>query len=253
MFQLEVVSSQRRLPFFLPILKDNEVVSLRAKFVLLNVSAWILEIAAFGLLVRSQSQSSVYAFFILLAVAFGLAIASLFLSTQKVRAGTAGEALIPYSIVLALCCILAPVFPTQRRPTRTACLSYTKQIVTAHMIYSSDHDDRTPPALSWRDLVQPYTKQDAKIFKCPDAEAPYSQAMNVSMSMIDLATLDNAVKVVLIFECSSQEPNAIGTERSFVRRHNERGTVGRADGSAKAIRNDPGEAIWQPNTQGPKP
>lgn len=219
----------------------------RAKFVSLNVAAWTLEIVAFGVLVRSQTQNQIYAFFVLLAVAFALAIASLFLNKTDTKAGSTAEALVPYFIVLVLCFVLAPVFPSRHRPTRTACLSNTKQIATAHLIYTTDHDDHVPPALRWRDLVRPYLKQKDINFTCPDAKTPYSQAMNVSMSTVKLGEVDNAVKVVLLFECSSQEPNAIGTERSFVRRHNERGTVARADGSVKFIRNDPGEAVWAPS------
>lgn len=218
----------------------------RAKFVSINLTGWLLIVLAFGILVRWNSQNGVYTFFVLLAIAFGLAIGSLFLNTESVRAGATSEALVPFFLVLGMCFLFAPIFSSHAPKTKNLCISGTKQLTTALMIYAADYDDCPPAVHNWRDVIGPFIKVEDKYLKCPDSKALYSQAMNVAMSKVNLVKVKRPEKTILLFESSSQVPNAFGNQESFVRRHNERGTVGFADGSARMIRNDPGEVRWIP-------
>ncbi len=218
----------------------------RAKFVAINLTGWLLIVLAFGILVRWNSQNGVYTFFVVLAIAFGFAIGSLFLNTESVRAGATSEALVPFFLVLGMCFLFAPIFSSRGPNTKDLCLSRVKQLTTALMIYAADYDDCMPAVHNWRDATGPLIKAEDQYLKCLDSKAPYSHAMNDAMSMVNLMKVKRPEKTILLFESSSQVPNAIGNQESFIRRHNERGTVGFADGSARMIRNDPGEVRWTP-------
>ena len=90
------------------------------------------------------------------------------------------ELLVVIAIIAILAAILFPVFAQAREKARqTACLSNTKQMGTAIMMYSQDYDEMLPPreiydapsntyyeALSWRRIIYPYVKSSG-VFACP--------------------------------------------------------------------------------------
>ncbi len=89
------------------------------------------------------------------------------------------ELLVVIAIIAILAAILFPVFARAREQARkTACLSNTKQMGTAHLMYAQDYDETfcppsfgacdTPNAYGWADLAFPYIKNEG-IFDCPSS------------------------------------------------------------------------------------
>jgi prepilin-type N-terminal cleavage/methylation domain-containing protein/prepilin-type processing-associated H-X9-DG protein len=85
------------------------------------------------------------------------------------------ELLVVIAIIAILAAILFPVFAQAREKARqTACLSNSKQMGTAIMMYVQDYDERLPlgahnftnPGTRWSSLIQPYIK-NRDVFVCP--------------------------------------------------------------------------------------
>lgn len=102
---------------------------------------------------------------------------------QRSRAFTLIELLVVIAIIAIMAAILFPVFAGVREEGRkTACLSNTKQIAYAQIMYAQDFDDMIVPwvigpwspeqpelALNqhiWTDLLQPYLK-NRQVYFCP--------------------------------------------------------------------------------------
>src|SRR5688572_4544528 len=102
---------------------------------------------------------------------------------MKKRAFTLIELLVVIAIIAILAAILFPVFAQAKEAAKkSACLSNTKQIGMAIMMYSSDYDDLMPgllanippinggsgwPHIPYDRQIAPYVKNDA-IYMCPD-------------------------------------------------------------------------------------
>lgn len=102
------------------------------------------------------------------------------------RAFTLIELLVVFAIIAILAAILFPVFAQAKEAAKkTTCLSNTKQIAVAYLLYVGDTDDRYPPHVtertaptgtpdteearapySYRMKLNPYTKSQ-QVFKCP--------------------------------------------------------------------------------------
>jgi prepilin-type N-terminal cleavage/methylation domain-containing protein/prepilin-type processing-associated H-X9-DG protein len=87
------------------------------------------------------------------------------------------ELLVVIAIIAILAAILFPVFAQARDKARqSSCLSNTRQIGTAVMMYAQDHDEGLPPwwittqygATYWHVHVKPYVK-NLQVFLCPSA------------------------------------------------------------------------------------
>ncbi|MES2461859.1 MAG: prepilin-type N-terminal cleavage/methylation domain-containing protein [Armatimonadota bacterium] len=100
------------------------------------------------------------------------------------------ELLVVIAIIAILAAILFPVFAQAREKARqAACLSNTRQIGTALMIYCQDYDEvvvingysavAAPNQRTWPDLLQPYTK-NTQVFFCPNVgpEGAFSGGTN---------------------------------------------------------------------------
>ena len=87
------------------------------------------------------------------------------------------ELLVVIAIIAILAAILFPVFAQARESARrSACLSNTKQIGLAMLMYLNDYDETTPSAFYFNDTgarvdvfmtLQPYIK-NLQVFYCPD-------------------------------------------------------------------------------------
>jgi prepilin-type N-terminal cleavage/methylation domain-containing protein len=94
------------------------------------------------------------------------------------------ELLVVIAIIAILAAILFPVFAQARDKARSsACLSNTKQIGTAIMMYTQDYDETLPeywddnakpsnpnPLGYWHNHLQPYIK-NYQVFICPSARS----------------------------------------------------------------------------------
>jgi prepilin-type N-terminal cleavage/methylation domain-containing protein/prepilin-type processing-associated H-X9-DG protein len=100
---------------------------------------------------------------------------------MRKRGFTLIELLVVIASIAILAAILFPVFARAREAARrSACLSNTKQIGTALMMYATDYDEiLCPPwngacpglgCFGWADMLYPYIKND-KVFDCPSAIA----------------------------------------------------------------------------------
>jgi prepilin-type N-terminal cleavage/methylation domain-containing protein len=100
------------------------------------------------------------------------------LKRMNKRGFTLIELLVVIAIIAILAAILFPVFAQAREAARkTNCVSNTKQIGTAIMMYSQDYDEVYPmgggPGAApnrWRHFVYPYVK-NAGLFTCPSDTA----------------------------------------------------------------------------------
>src|SRR5579871_4500633 len=107
------------------------------------------------------------------------------MNTHRRKRGAAGFTLIELLVVIAIIAILAailfPVFAQAREKARQAsCLSNSKQIGTALLMYVQDYDEQFPTGRynpynanaadygkGWAGSIYAYTKS-AQILKCPD-------------------------------------------------------------------------------------
>jgi len=114
-------------------------------------------------------------------------------SPRRPRAGfTLIELLVVIAIIAILAAILFPVFAQARAQARkTTCISNTKQISLAILMYVQDYDETLPllfqknnsatdvgfggagAPLTWHNTVQPYTK-NWQLYICPDSGLPKS-------------------------------------------------------------------------------
>jgi hypothetical protein len=117
------------------------------------------------------------------------------------------------------------------------CLSNTKQITLAILMYTDDNDERLPLANSWVDATTSYTK-NGRIYQCPAdfSEARSSYAFNANLSGKKLGDIKDPDKVVLIFETDNPGPNPSGGKADFPAqgRHPYSVPVGFVDGHAKS-------------------
>src|SRR5438309_1184889 len=98
--------------------------------------------------------------------------------TRRSDGFTLIELLVVIAIIAILAAILFPVFAQAREKARQiACLSNTKQLATAYMMYVQDYDETFVFSVRWGGAGQgwgghlyPYVK-NRQVFACPDDSA----------------------------------------------------------------------------------
>lgn len=137
--------------------------------------------------------------------------------------------------------IFVPVFESARAPlVPSRCLSNLKQLGIAMMIYTTDWDDRFPPADGWRRLSDVFGIQG-----CPSTPRRWSYAFNGALSKMKLEALEAPHETVMIFECDSVRENDFGGEERLVYRHGKKGPIAFADGSVSSKMPE-SELRWRP-------
>src|SRR3989440_7237437 len=94
------------------------------------------------------------------------------------KAFTLIEVLVVIAIIAILAAILVPVFAQAREAARkTSCLSNTKQIGSAYMMYVQDYDEHFPPHVTERTAPArtPHTPEDRAPFSYKTKLAPYGK------------------------------------------------------------------------------
>jgi prepilin-type N-terminal cleavage/methylation domain-containing protein len=128
---------------------------------------------------------------------------------QTRRGFTLIELLVVIAIIAILAAILFPVFAQAREKARQAsCLSNTKQLGTACIMYTQDYDENEPPAIqsalaplanvcggttydyyvfSVYDAMYPYMKS-SQILQCPDAPNAMDLCTDINLIVSGLAS-----------------------------------------------------------------
>lgn len=185
-------------------------------------------------------------FFLFFGLSCLLAFGSLLLLSGTDRSANSWVPVIGLVIMGATAAIITPVLASTRAAsTHTACLSNTRQILTAIQMYAADWDERLPSSARWQDQIAKYTRGH-QLYRCPIADLPFAYGMNKAFSELSLSKIKDPEKMIVIFESWSGENNFSGTKQDFVARHGNRGTVGFATGKAVLIQKDNQEVIWNP-------
>jgi prepilin-type N-terminal cleavage/methylation domain-containing protein/prepilin-type processing-associated H-X9-DG protein len=119
------------------------------------------------------------------------------------------ELLVVIAIIAILAAILFPVFAQAREKARSAsCLSNSKQMGLAVMMYTQDYDESYPqgyyagpPEAWWLSLIQPYVKDKDQggIRNCPSAAGKgWAYSMNDYLSTKSQSVISNVADTVLI-------------------------------------------------------
>ncbi len=114
------------------------------------------------------------------------------------------------------------------RPPELKCQSQLRQQATALLLYTADFDGRFPLSDSWYEAAQPYYPWKAR---CPTAKAPWSYAMNESVSGYDIWTEPgDSSDLVLLFEADGEMANTSAGIELLALRHEGRANIAMCDG-----------------------
>jgi prepilin-type N-terminal cleavage/methylation domain-containing protein len=111
------------------------------------------------------------------------------------RGFTLIELLVVISIIALLAALLFPTFAQAREKARqTACVSNTRQIAQAILMYAQDYDEALPPVAyeeadgddkTWPELIGTYVRNDG-VFLCPSD----TRSQHISYGLNELAFVD---------------------------------------------------------------
>lgn len=220
---------------------DNGGVKPSARYVFLNLLACALVVCALASVGGFKGSTSLLQgnlFYVFLVAAVGAVYLAIRTLPAEERLTRLWEPVVVLLVTFSCSAIVIPVLVAARpASSKATCLSNIKHLGSGLLIYATDHDDRLPLVSNWHIAATPYWEKDPSIRKCPQAEEPFTYAMNQAMSGLSLKKMADREQRVLLYESTS--PTG-----SFVKRHRERGSVFFADGHAKLIENKPGEAKW---------
>lgn len=128
------------------------------------------------------------------------------------------ELLVVIAIIAILAAILFPVFAQAREKARqTACLSNTKQLATAIMMYAQDYDESYPhnhqgwePGneyhgyAAWTQEIQPYTK-NVDILYCPSRRTTSLEDIKGPSTTLKIPFIGNIGASELIFKAGRND------------------------------------------------
>ena len=136
-------------------------------------------------------------------------------------------------IVVLVGAITFPVFaPARCKARQTSCQSNLKQLALGMLMFSQDHGNCLPSALTWQRDVFPYVKNE-QLFKCPSdtSDQACSYAMNVHLSKANLSTLSDPAEQILLYDADESGAPA--------KRHNDGLDIAFADGHVKWYKEPP--------------
>jgi prepilin-type N-terminal cleavage/methylation domain-containing protein/prepilin-type processing-associated H-X9-DG protein len=159
------------------------------------------------------------------------------------------ELLVVFAIIALIAALLFPVFAGVReKGHRTTCLSNTRQLGAALLLYAQDHDGmvvlndtwdgqsersfdgKTPTTADWPDLLQPYLRSEG-VLVCPSASPEtglYRTEQNRACDYVLNSVYYNDPVLGAIFEKHGQRPASLATIED------PSGTVFCGDGGAHA-------------------
>ncbi|WP_319586199.1 hypothetical protein [uncultured Desulfobulbus sp.] len=141
-------------------------------------------------------------------------------------------------IFIAITVVTYPVFFRARGAAKsTSCLSNTKQLAIAFMMYTSEFDDRMPLRNNWQAALDPYIKSRS-IWKCPSAQTTDPcYAFNSKLEKAKLSDINTPQDTVMVFE-SVPGMNQCGGKELFPSppRHPEGHSIAYADSHAKSVK-----------------
>jgi prepilin-type processing-associated H-X9-DG protein len=106
-------------------------------------------------------------------------------------------------------------------------------------MYAQDHDEHYPKANAWEEALQPYLK-DASVLHCPDDPKPgTSYAMNMKLSGVSMARVEDPANTVLFYESTSQGKNGHGVGEDVAWWHSGQTAVAYADAHVKLVSEAP--------------
>ena len=146
-----------------------------------------------------------------------------------------------------LAAIMFPVFAKAREKARQAsCLSNTKQIGLAMLMYAGDYDEVWPMRDNWCDAVYPYIR-NREVFRCPSApQQDNGYAYNGSLNMLPVAVIPSPRETPLAFDATGGW-NAAGGRELLDFRHNNGANIVFGDGHAQWQSEYSVDALsWQP-------
>ncbi|MHB1462713.1 MAG: hypothetical protein ACYC1M_15595 [Armatimonadota bacterium] len=105
----------------------------------------------------------------------------------------------------------------------TNCLTNTKFIGLAMMMYSDDYDGKLPPVKNWQPDIRAYVKSKDG-FNCPSAkDKRYSYGMNNTIGKTPLQNIEYPETTAMVFDCSLPRLNASGSRKAVDFRHRKDG------------------------------
>ena len=117
------------------------------------------------------------------------------------------------------------------------CLSNTKSLGAAFLMYMADNDDRMPPGDNWLGEIDPYIRSKA-ILKCPSAStSDPCYAFNSKLGKVKVSDINAPDSTVMIFE-SIPGMNQCGGKELLPSppRHLEGHSIAFMDGHARSVK-----------------
>lgn len=105
----------------------------------------------------------------------------------------------------------------------TNCLTNSKFIGLALVMYSDDYDGKLPPVKYWQPDIRAYVK-NKDIFNCPSAkDKRYSYGISSLVGNTPLQNIEYPATTAMVFDCSLPKLNASGGRKEVDFRHRKDG------------------------------